>query len=38
MQLALMLSQRLRQTSSRLVEYLDRQRELNEQIQGPTFV
>jgi len=38
MQLALMLSQRLRQTSSRLVEYFDRQRELNEQIQGPTFV
>ena len=38
MQLALMLSQRLRHTSSRLVEYLDRQRELNEQIQGPTFV
>ena len=38
MQLALMLSQRLRHTSSRLVEYLDRQRDLNEQIQGPTFV
>ena len=38
MQLALMLSQRLRHTSSRLVEYLDRQRELNEHIQGPTFV
>jgi CRP-like cAMP-binding protein len=38
MQLALMLSQRLRQTSSRLVEYLDKQRELNEQIQGPNFV
>jgi hypothetical protein len=38
MQLALMLSQRLRHTSSRLVEYLDKQRELNEQIQGPNFV
>jgi hypothetical protein len=33
-----MLSQRLRHTSSRLVEYLDKQRELNEQIQGPNFV
>jgi len=38
MQLALMLSQRLRQTSLRLLEYLDRQRELNEQIGGPGFV
>jgi len=38
MQLALMLSQRLRQTSARLVEYLDKQRELAEQMQGPGFV
>src|SRR5215470_7264314 len=38
MQLALMLSQRLRQTSSRLVEYVDKQRELHDQIQGPNFV
>src|SRR5215470_17983606 len=38
MQLALMLSQRLRQTSLRLVEYVDKQRELHDQIQGPNFV
>src|SRR5262247_1262866 len=38
MQLALMLSQRLRQTSARLVEFVDKQRELTEQVQGPSFV
>jgi len=38
MQLALMLSQRLRQTSARLIEFVDKQRELTDQIQGPTFV
>jgi CRP-like cAMP-binding protein len=38
MELALMLSQRLRQTSSRLVNFLDKQRELQEQVQGPGFV
>lgn len=38
MELALMLSQRLRQTSVRLMTYLDKQRELQEQVQGPGFV
>ncbi len=38
MELALMLSQRLRQTSTRLMTYLDKQRELQEQMQGPGFV
>lgn len=38
MELALMLSQRLRQTSTRLLNYLDKQRELQEQLQGPGFV
>jgi CRP-like cAMP-binding protein len=38
MQLAVMLSQRLRQTSLRLVEYVDKQRELSDQVQGPSFV
>ncbi len=38
MQLALMLSQRLRQTSARLVEFVDKQRELTEQVPGPSFV
>ena len=38
MELALMLSQRLRQTSLKLVSYLDKQKELQEQIQGPGFV
>lgn len=38
MELALMLSQRLRQTSTRLMTYLDRQRELQEQMQSPGFV
>jgi CRP/FNR family cyclic AMP-dependent transcriptional regulator len=38
MELALMLSQRLRQTSVRLLTYLDKQRELQEQMQGPGFV
>ncbi|MFM9885804.1 MAG: cyclic nucleotide-binding domain-containing protein [Burkholderiales bacterium] len=38
MELALMLSQRLRQTSSRLVSFLDKQRELQEQVQGPGFI
>ena len=38
MELALMLSQRLRQTSVRLITYLDKQRELQEQVQGPGFV
>lgn len=38
MELSLMLSQRLRQTSARLVSFLDKQRELQEQVQGPGFV
>jgi hypothetical protein len=38
MELVLMLSQRLRQTSSKLVSYLDKQKELQEQLQGPGFV
>ena len=38
MQLAVMLSQRLRQTSLRLVEFVDKQRELSDQVQGPSFV
>jgi CRP/FNR family cyclic AMP-dependent transcriptional regulator len=38
MELALMLSQRLRQTSVRLITYLDKQRELQDQVQGPGFV
>jgi CRP-like cAMP-binding protein len=38
MELALMLSQRLRTTSQRLVSYLDKQRELQETLQGPGFV
>jgi CRP-like cAMP-binding protein len=38
MQLTLMLSQRLRQTSERLLDYLDKQRVLAEQVQGPGFV
>jgi CRP-like cAMP-binding protein len=38
MQLAVMLSQRLRQTSMRLVEFVDKQRELSDQVQGPSFV
>jgi hypothetical protein len=33
-----MLSQRLRQTSLRLVEFVDKQRELSDQVQGPSFV
>jgi len=38
MQLAVMLSQRLRVTSTRLVDYVDRHRELTEQVQGPGYV
>jgi len=38
MQLSVMLSQRLRQTSLRLVEFVDKQRELSDQVQGPSFV
>ena len=38
MELSLMLSQRLRQTSLRLLSYLDKQRELQDQMQGPGFV
>jgi CRP/FNR family cyclic AMP-dependent transcriptional regulator len=38
MQLALMLSHRLRMTSARLVDYLERQRELSDQVQGPSYV
>jgi CRP-like cAMP-binding protein len=38
MELVLMLSQRLRSTSQRLVGYLDKQRELQESLQGPGFV
>jgi CRP/FNR family cyclic AMP-dependent transcriptional regulator len=38
MELVLMLSQRLRNTSQRLVNYLDKQRELQESLQGPGFV
>jgi CRP-like cAMP-binding protein len=38
MELVLMLSQRLRSTSQRLVSYLDKQRELQESLQGPGFV
>jgi CRP-like cAMP-binding protein len=38
MELVLMLSQRLRATSTRLVDYLDKQRELQESLQGPGFV
>lgn len=38
MQLAVMLSQRLRATSTRLVDYVDRHRELTEQVQGPGYV
>lgn len=38
MELVLMLSQRLRQTSAKLVSYLDKQKELQEQLQGPGFV
>jgi hypothetical protein len=38
MELVLMLSQRLRQTSLKLVGYLDKQKELQEQVQGPGFV
>ena len=38
MELSLMLSQRLRQTSLRLLSYLDKQRELQDQVQGPGFV
>lgn len=38
MELVLMLSQRLRTTSQRLVSYLDKQRELQESLQGPGFV
>jgi len=38
MELVLMLSQRLRHTSSKLVSYLDKQKELQEQLQGPGFV
>ncbi len=38
MELSLMLSQRLRATSQRLVSYLDKQRELQESLQGPGFV
>jgi CRP-like cAMP-binding protein len=38
MQLAVMMSQRLRQTSLRLVEFVDKQRELSDQVQGPSFV
>ena len=38
MQLAVMLSQRLRHTSTRLVDYVDKHRELTEQVQGPGYV
>ena len=38
MQLSVMLSQRLRQTSLRLAEFVDKQRELSDQVQGPSFV
>jgi CRP-like cAMP-binding protein len=38
MQLAVMLSQRLRHTSNRLVDYVDKHRELTEQVQGPGYV
>jgi CRP-like cAMP-binding protein len=38
MQLTLMLSQRLRQTSARLIELADKQRELSEQVQAPGYV
>jgi hypothetical protein len=38
MQLAVMLSQRLRQTSTRLMDFVDKQRELSDQVQGPSFV
>ena len=38
MELALMLSQRLRETSVRLLTYLERQRELQEQVRRPGFV
>jgi hypothetical protein len=34
----MMLSQRLRQTSMRLVEFVDKQRELSDQVPGPSFV
>ncbi len=38
MELALMLSRRLRETSSRLVMFLDKQRELQEGMRGPGFI
>lgn len=38
MELALMLSRRLRETSDRLIVYLDRQQEMQEQVRGPGFV
>jgi CRP-like cAMP-binding protein len=38
MELVLMLSQRLRETGQRLVTYLDKQRELQESVQGPGLV
>jgi len=38
MELVLMLSQRLRTTSQRLMNYLDKQRELQETLEGPGFV
>lgn len=38
MQLSVMLSQRLRSTSVRLLDFIERARELTEQVQGPGYV
>lgn len=38
MQLAVMLSQRLRHTSARMLDFLERARELTDQAQGPGYV